>query len=260
VTKAIEVYGSISAGSITSNKSTTPAGTAPSVTVQNSSTASGGSGSYTYVWLRSGMALANSSSISYALNSDAANYYTAGTYIFTRYAKDATCNTAFVASSGQYTLGVLSAPPPLAYSTTTWSYGVLTWSDRLVGPTDCDHDSFTHDHSTAYCRSYTENSVKHYYYNWPYVKNNASTLCPSPWRVPTSTDFDKLEATAGSTLVSVWGYGGYASSSMTNTTTDGYYWSSTEDNRNNAYYLNYGGGDLYDLVNKGYGFQVRCVK
>jgi uncharacterized protein (TIGR02145 family) len=79
------------------------------VTVQNSATATGGSGSYTYQWRRTGTSSATltGANTTYTLNSDAANYSAAGTYYINRYAKDATCsNAAWVAATGTYTLGV----------------------------------------------------------------------------------------------------------------------------------------------------------
>ena len=111
VTVTIGTYSAVSPGSITSGSATTNAGTAPIVTIENSSTASGGSDNLTYLWVRTGgtgaATLTGSNNATYALSADAANYATAGTYYFNRYAKDATCsNTAWVAASGTYTLGV----------------------------------------------------------------------------------------------------------------------------------------------------------
>jgi uncharacterized protein (TIGR02145 family) len=109
VTTSIGTFGAISAGAITAGVTTTPAGTNPNVTIQNTTPASGGSGSVTYQWWRTTGANSvelTGSAATYALSSDASNYATAGTHYFTRYAKDATCNTAWVLSTGTYTLGV----------------------------------------------------------------------------------------------------------------------------------------------------------
>jgi uncharacterized protein (TIGR02145 family) len=109
----IVAYSAISPGSITTTTATTNAGTNPNVTVQNSSDASGGSGSFTYEWRRIGTSsktLSNSNAVTYALNSDVTNYSIVGTYYFNRYAKDTACATAvWEAATGTYTLTV--TPP-----------------------------------------------------------------------------------------------------------------------------------------------------
>jgi hypothetical protein len=104
----ITVYPNFSAGSITTNTITTPAGKDPDVTIGNSSVASGGNGSITYQWRRSGTSSATltGSASTYSIGSQSANYSTAGTYYFRRYAHDGLCNTSWVASTGTYTLTV----------------------------------------------------------------------------------------------------------------------------------------------------------
>jgi hypothetical protein len=266
VTTSIGTYTSISAGSITTGSATTTAGSNPNVTVQSSAAASGGSSSYTYQWRRTGTSSATltGSAATYALSSDAANYSTAGTYRFNRYAKDATCNTSWVASANSYTLTVNMATPSGAASTKTWSFGssTLVWSDR-INISACNKTSFPISYTDPYCRSYTVDGVLRYYYNWAYVNQNAATLCPSGWRVPTKEDFDALVgATNYSTLINEWGYGGDVyDSSIYDPDTHGYYWSSTASGTNNAYYLDYLSGALLVTSYAKYdGRQVRCVK
>jgi uncharacterized protein (TIGR02145 family) len=107
----VTIYGAVSPGAITTASTTTFIGTAPTVTVGSSQAATGGSGNLTYLWVRTGgtgAATLTGSNATYALNADAANYAAAGTYYFNRYVKDGTCNTAPVASSGTYTLKVVS--------------------------------------------------------------------------------------------------------------------------------------------------------
>jgi uncharacterized protein (TIGR02145 family) len=103
----VTVYTAVSPGTITTASAITPAGTAPWVTVQSASPASGGSGNLTYLWVRTGTSAATLSGgdATYALNTDAANYVTGGMYYFNRYAKDAVCST-IVAATGTYTLKV----------------------------------------------------------------------------------------------------------------------------------------------------------
>jgi uncharacterized protein (TIGR02145 family) len=94
-----------SAGSITTGAATVFADVNPTITIGNSSDASGGDGSITYEWRRSGTPLTGSNSTSYSIDSDPDNYSTPGTYTFTRWAKDGAC-AYWVASSGIYTLTV----------------------------------------------------------------------------------------------------------------------------------------------------------
>jgi hypothetical protein len=148
--------------------------------------------------------------------------------------------------------------------THTWTFGssTLTWSDAIHIP-ECNKDDFSNSDTEPRCRSYTEGGHTWYYYNWPYVIANPSLLCPSPWRVPTKSDFEALQgATDGATLTSSWGYGGCANgSSMEFVGSLADYWSSTEYNSSYAYYMYY--YNTYLSVTsrlKYYGSQVRCVK
>jgi hypothetical protein len=117
VTTAIAVYSAISPGAINTASAMTSVGTNPNVTIGNSTVASDGSGSITYQWRRTGTSSATltGSNTTYALNSDATNYSIIGTYYFNRYAKDATCNTAWMAATGTYTLNVIIAPPSVSF-------------------------------------------------------------------------------------------------------------------------------------------------
>jgi uncharacterized protein (TIGR02145 family) len=130
-TTSIAVHGAISPGSITTETSTTNAGTAPSVTITSTGDASGGSGSLAYEWRRTGKSattLNNSDATTYALDSDNTNYSTAGTYYFNRYAKDATCNTSWVAATGTYTLTVKGVNQPQGSCTFTQPAEVGTFA------------------------------------------------------------------------------------------------------------------------------------
>jgi hypothetical protein len=89
-----------------------------------------------------------------------------------------------------------SSIPQYAASTKTWTVGSQIWSDVINIP-ECDHDAFTNSNTDPYCRSYTTNGKKYYYYNWPYVNANNKTLCPSPWRVPSGDDYIALDGAFG---------------------------------------------------------------
>jgi uncharacterized protein (TIGR02145 family) len=116
-----------------------------------------------------------------------------------------------------------------------------------------------------------------------YVKNNAGTLCPSPWRVPTAEDFCTLDKTLFGTSTcanrssatgidtysgSLWGgtYGGACNSQgeRYGQGTNAYYRSSTDYDSSDAYHLYYNVSSnlLFplDTNRKAYGLQVRCVK
>jgi uncharacterized protein (TIGR02145 family) len=194
-----------------------------------------------------------------------------------------TVNVVFYAEIGNraatvtFTAGALASTvtvtqqrdtPPYAASTQTRVFGDQTWSDAIQIP-DCNKTDFTNDDNNPQCRSHTESGKTWYYYNWAHVNQNAATLCPSPWRVPSQSDFSTLVSnlggnnqTARDAIIAAWGYGGYAQGSSMGTVDSGaYYWSSTENSTTNAYNLYYGSSNLNMLFNTKYnGFQVRCVK
>jgi uncharacterized protein (TIGR02145 family) len=101
----IVAYPAFTAGEIATASTATPAWATPGITVESITPATGGSGSVTYQWQCTGTGTAT-------LIGDAATYtindydYAAGTYYINRYAKDATCDTDWVAASGTYTLVV----------------------------------------------------------------------------------------------------------------------------------------------------------
>jgi hypothetical protein len=152
--------------------------------------------------------------------------------------------------------------PPYAASPNTWVFGDQTWSDAIQIP-DCNKSSFTNSYTDPHCRSYTSGENTWYYYNWAFVNQNAATLCPAPWRVPSQSDFITLVSNTNySTLISDWGYGGSAAgSSLAYVSLYAFFWSSTAGNGLYAYYVVYSGGHLEPYSgNKDNGFQVRCVK
>jgi hypothetical protein len=152
--------------------------------------------------------------------------------------------------------------PNTAYSTTTWIIGAQTWTDRIIIPA-CNKNDLSSSSITPDCRSYNDSGMLRYYYNWPYVNANASALCPSPWRVPTQSDFNALVSnTNDSAMIGAWGYGGLTQgSSMSSVSSAAYYWSSTAGGTYGAYYLRYASDYLYvQNYVKNFGYQVRCVR
>jgi hypothetical protein len=248
-----------SAGSITTASTTTAPSTAPSVTVANAVPASGGDGNITYQWRRSGNSSATltGNADTYALNTDAANYSTAGTYYFKRYAKDGTCNTAFTASDGQYTLTVYDP------FTDTWTCGSQTWSGLLRNAAGCTSMSALST-SNPPPAQYKDNGTTYgYYYNWTCVNDYATTLCPSPWRVPTLTDFNTLvNCTTYDIIIQAWKLPGYADAGRVNHAgSAAWFWAITSVNAANAVDLNiFNGTATVGQGEKRFGYNAKCVR
>jgi hypothetical protein len=262
----VTIYDAFDAGSIITASTTTAPGCVPNVTIANSSSATGCDGSITYQWRRSGTSSATltGSAATYALSADASNYSTVGNYNFTRYAKHGACNSAYTASSGQYTLTVATPTPPPFSGEQTWTYGNQTWSGALSNPvSDCTSTSSltTSDYTT---RQYKNNGTTYgYYYNWACVSFAASALCPCPWRVPTQADFDTLALNAGHTaLISTWGLSGYAlGSEMRYVEVWSRAWSSTEYADDTAIGIEiWTSSYIVTSDPKTYGYQVWCVR
>jgi uncharacterized protein (TIGR02145 family) len=190
----------------------------------------------------------------------------AGSFTITASGNSRTAEALVIVASTEQTLTRvlrLFITPAYAASAQTWTFGssTLVWSDAIQIP-DCDKDDFADSDTDPKCRSYTEGANTWYYYNWPYVIDNAATLCPAPWRVPTKADFDALVAvTNAAGLIAAWGYGGYAyNSGISSTSTNSYYWSSTQYDNDYAYNLYYKSDKPLVSYNRFFGFQVRCVK
>jgi hypothetical protein len=156
-----------------------------------------------------------------------------------------------------------TSTPLYAASTQTWTFGDQIWSDAIQIP-ECNKTSFTNSYDVPDCRNYTNNNITYYYYyNWAYVNTNGTTLCASPWRVPSQADFVALSGvTSAGELTSAWGLPGYAYGSlMYSVGGSTYYWSSAENGSTAAYNLGYSGGTLsVSYSGKDSGFQVRCVR
>ena len=262
-TGTITVYNNLTAGAITTASGTTPAGTNPNITIGNSSAAAGGDGTITYQWRRSGTSSATFSynASTYPLSNSTTNYSTVGTYYFTRYAHDGFCNTAWAASSGQYSLTVSIPNPP--NSSGTWSCGTQIWSGALRNPASCTSTSSLSTSSSPPAQYRDYSSSYGFYYNWTCVNTYATTLCPSPWRVPERSDFVELiSCTSGSTLSTAWGLPGICYS---NTRYDndkrGLFWSSTGSTAGLAYSFDYSTSYIKTITDgREYGFNVRCVR
>jgi hypothetical protein len=145
----VAIYSAISPGAIVTDATTITAGANPNVTIRNSTAATGGSGSITYQWRRTdkvgSVTTLTGTNTTYAIDTDAA-YATAGTYYFNRYAKDATCNTAWLASTGVYTLVVL---PPVTLCTQCCNDG-SSWVDCQVTTNSVANAQWIGNSNTTY--------------------------------------------------------------------------------------------------------------
>jgi hypothetical protein len=153
---------------------------------------------------------------------------------------------------------------PTGAGTFVWSCGSQTWSGLLSNPVaGCSSESSLSTSNPPPAQYKNNGATYGYYYNWTCVNNTASTLCLSPWRVPTQADYNTLvSCTNYSTLISAWGIPGHAyGSSVYDGGVYADYWSSTEDGSTRAYSLRYSSGSLaVSYANRYYGFQVRCVR
>jgi uncharacterized protein (TIGR02145 family) len=118
-----------------------------------------------------------------------------GTYNYTVAASYSTGGCT-ATSSGTITVYPAPTTPPGAMSTNTWTIGTQIWSDALQhAPNDCvnTQDSGTSTQPTyAYIRTTNLVQGSGYMYNWLCMMNNASALCPDPWRLPSADDFCTL--------------------------------------------------------------------
>ncbi|MDR3367435.1 MAG: hypothetical protein LBO71_10790, partial [Prevotellaceae bacterium] len=176
-----------------------------------------------------------------------------------------TATVTIAAGSIAHIINVSQAvpPPTHAASTQTWTFGNQTWSDAIQIPS-CNQTTFVGNFIGPQCRSYTSGINTWYYYNWKYVDDNKSTLCPSPWHVPNQGDIAALVANTDSDLLHTWGYGGHATgNSMFGESTQAYYWtlSTYGPDASQAYIGAYENGSMYQSnISKDLGLQVRCVK
>ncbi|MCL2028553.1 MAG: fibrobacter succinogenes major paralogous domain-containing protein [Bacteroidales bacterium] len=165
--------------------------------------------------------------------------------------------------------------------TQVWSGAVTT--------TGCDKTGFTAGNVNADCRNSTNGSWVHYF-NWCYVMRHATTLCPSPWRVPTCQDFVNLDVAMGGTGIGrslannatsngwtgtnstekytgtatgTWG-GARWTQHATDFTTSlaSSYWSSSESSATHAFRIAYSQSAIvYDNITKNItGYALRCVR
>jgi uncharacterized protein (TIGR02145 family) len=192
----------------------------------------------------------------------------AGTYLYT---VTTTNNDGCPNATATGTITANMVMPPGAGTKTYTTCGQI-WSEP-VKIAACDQTSFTNNTTTPYCRSYTYNSIKYFYYNWAYVNANKDTMCPTPWHVPANDEFEYLLNCLGPSETSgkyypeysTWGgaLAGYAYNAlMYQVDAAGRYWSSTPLGEQIAHSLRIESNNAIrdDDTYKRSGFQVRCVR
>jgi hypothetical protein len=181
-----------------------------------------------------------------------------GTFGYSLTASNGCASTAAVG-----TITVVAGPPQYAACTNTWVYGSQTWSCPIRIPS-CNKPDFTFSTTSADCIAYTSGTNTFYFYNWPYVNQYATTMCPSPWRMPSRTDVTTLMAQVSyTTLLSAWGGGGCMDAVLLRYNLGGHgrWWTGTGDSGTNAYRLAYSAVEYNITIDgRATGNQVRCVK
>jgi uncharacterized protein (TIGR02145 family) len=185
-------------------------------------------------------------------------------------------------------------------NTKTTTVGSQTWSAHVfvsgcnkynfVGGSEYDVNSDCRISSPDYrLRTYSMNGINYGdIFTWCAVTRYAASLCPSPWRVPTSADFCTLDYALGgpstcpergqshstsgvaakyyNTGSSNWGAvrGGYVKPSNSESSSGqvGYYWSSDELLSPTGYGLYVGSSFVIPQHTNGkaYGYALRCVR
>ncbi|MDR2087504.1 MAG: hypothetical protein LBP72_10095 [Dysgonamonadaceae bacterium] len=125
------------------------------------------------------------------------------------------------------------------------------------------------DHSTANYGSF---------FTWCMVATHADILCPSPWRVPTLTDFQNYSGISSGSTTSIYGrpvataseaidgwlLGGraYSGNDLSSVGSSGYYWSSTESSSSSGYDAAVTSSNFNpsNSTTRYVGFLLRCVK
>jgi hypothetical protein len=126
----------------------------------------------------------------------------AGVYNYTVTATSSSVGACTATASGTITLNETVPAPSGARTARVWCIGTQLWSDAIaLAPAGCTAASTNFGTAspptTAYYRSSGLVTGSGYLYNWKCVDEQATTLCPSPWSVPVSTDFCKLDQAYG---------------------------------------------------------------
>jgi hypothetical protein len=186
----------------------------------------------------------------------------------------------------------VTLPPPITYtgctapsltlgtvgftSSQTYPRNGLTISSPVTA-TYCNtrtYSSYDGGSSGAYkadCATNYYSATRGNWFAWCMVKQFASQLCPSPWRVPTQADLCQFVNNSPYDCSSYTGFlysdvGDWLTGYVNSGSYDGspyiLWQTSTEDDSNRAYSLYYNGANtiLQNSVTKSFGFALRCVQ
>jgi hypothetical protein len=284
VMAAITEYPAVTPGAIQGGEALTLVDENPYVTIGSAADATGGGGNIIYEWRRTGKSaktLEGSNATTYAIGSDASNYEVAGTYAFNRYAKDATCNTAWVAASGTYVLTVKSPGPPGGMPTTVCAkccWDGTTWVDCHVSthvyPFDSDFTNTKIDWASLDAYNQKARSDRDGRANTNAIiaatspGTHAVYVCQSlgeGWYLPAYEELVNMSDGRLNTPLN-----GFSGARLLNFPANSYYWSSTETYENGGRYsksdvsLQHAAVMVYNSAelshnHKHYKNYVRCV-
>ena len=220
-TWTVTVYDTFTSGTIQTTGETICNGGDP-VTIGSDTDASGGDDSITYKWKANGVDIASTNSATYNPPSGLTT-----TTTYTRYAKDATCNTTFELSSGSYVVTVTAAPASAGNNgsillcagitlTETLLYNALTGSPAAGGtwsptiPTSGSvADTYTYTQESSPCAvntatvTVTDSEIVTWNGSWSPSAPTASTsaVIESTYETSENITACSLRVTGGATVV-----------------------------------------------------------
>jgi hypothetical protein len=175
------------------------------------------------------------------------------------YAVQASHTNGCTSSHSSGTITVKYTTPPYAASTQTWTYGTLTWSDRIaVAPPHCNRVTTL---STSSVPPAEFVKLDYFYYNWACVDADPAWFCPDPWRFPVRSDTDYLKTFVGTLPPDDWAprSGQYVNSALSNTGNE-YFWLSS-CSTNQGWGVEFGNQGYKVECRRSYSaMMVHCVK
>jgi hypothetical protein len=184
---------------------------------------------------------------------------TFGSWTYTLAYADGSTNAAATGTIARH------ATLPPGAGTATWTFCSQVWSGALrQAVAGCASMTTLSTALPPPAQYRVYDATSGYFYNWTCVNENAETMCPSPWRVPTKTDLETLNnCTAAKIIPADWGLNGTADgSSIVNRGSNSNYWSNTTERLNVAWRMgvtSYGPGGLSETYQY-MGMEIHCVK
>jgi uncharacterized protein (TIGR02145 family) len=99
--------------------------------------------------------------------------------------------------SGAISVIAVIPTPPHAASTKTWVIGNQVWSDAIAyAPSGCSKSTNNDNCHYSHGASHFVSSGT-YMYDTECIDAKSSEMCPAPWRLPTTADFNRLDVNLG---------------------------------------------------------------